>query len=268
MTITMDNQLYKVWEKDPLLPFYNINGLEKVILTCDIDWAPDFAIEYVMNLVEKYDCKITMFSTHKSELLLNAPEFVEVGLHPDFTRPNNQSGFGEKLFKLKEIYPNAVGTRSHRNFFGQNIADIAKQYDLQYDASVFLWNQPLCQVHKDYNNMLRFSYMWEDGIHLDMGLPFSWESISLSSPGLKIVNIHPILIYLNSVNEQHRRSVTSRYSDLTIASKSEIDVDVNKSYGIRDFWEELLKYINENSISTYTLSDVANYYREQDTENN
>ncbi|GAB6179350.1 hypothetical protein JCM14036_06690 [Desulfotomaculum defluvii] len=251
--------LQQIWQGDPLLPYYNLQGLTDIILTCDVDWAPDFAIECVLDLVQKYGCKITVFATHKSNVLVNAPSFVEVGLHPDFTRPHSNTWFDEKLYSLKEIYPSAKGMRSHRNFFGQNIADIAKKCGLIYDASVFLWNEPFCQAHQDYNGMFRFSYMWEDGIHLDMGLPHDWNNINLHNPGLKIINVHPILIYLNCISEEQRRIVTSKYKDLTKASRTEIDIYVNKEKGIKDLWESLLQMIKIQGINTYQLKDLVNF---------
>ena len=245
-----------VWENDPWLRYYNTQQLDTIILTCDVDWAPDFAIEEVINLTAQYGCCITMFATHKSEVLLNAPSHVEVGLHPDFTRLHNIKNFCDKINQLKEYYPNAVGTRSHRNFFGQNISDCAKRCSLKYDVSTFLWNEPFCQVHKDYNGLIKFAYIWEDGIHLDMKLPFNWDKISLKTPGMKILNVHPILMYLNSSSEDHRRSVTSRYKNLTVAPKSEIDYEVNHNLGIKNVWIDILEFIQKYQIKTYNLSEL------------
>jgi hypothetical protein len=204
--------------------------------------------------VERYGLKITIFSTHASTLLSRPPAHVEVGLHPDFTRPNTV--LADKMTQLRELYPAAVGMRSHRNFFGQNIGDLAVAAGLKYDASVFLWNEPFCQAHYDYNNMLRFSYMWEDGIHLDMGLGLAWDKVNLRSPGLKILNVHPILIYLNSSTEEHRRSVTKRYHDLQHAPQSQILPEVNKGRGIATVWEEMLRWIADNGIRSHLLSEA------------
>ncbi|MGC1310345.1 MAG: hypothetical protein WA885_24205 [Phormidesmis sp.] len=246
-----------LWKADPWLPYYNLNGLTDILLTCDIDWAPDFATQLVIDLAQQYGCKITLFATHASDLLQNPPDHVEVGLHPDFTRVTGKGDFYRKMADLKALYPNAVGTRSHRNLFGQNISDCAKQCGLQYDISTFLWNQPLCQIHQDYNNLTKLCYLWEDGIHLDMGLPFNWNSICLHTPGLKVLNVHPILMYLNSPSEDHRRSVTSQYSDLTIAKKADLDLQVNTGYGIRNVWIEVLQLIHSQGIKTHLLKEVV-----------
>ena len=244
--------------RDPYTRFYNLESLTDVFLTCDIDWAPEFAIESVMRAVEEHGFKLTAFATHRSELLLGAPSWLEVGLHPDFTRQQpNAARFEDKIGALKASYPAAVGMRSHRDFFGNNIGDMAKNCGLRYDASTFLWNQPYCLAHVDYNGMTRFSYCWEDGIHLDMGFGLEMDRVTLHTPGLKILNVHPILIYLNSSTEEHRRSVTRRYTDLTSAPYADIAAEVNRGRGIGTLWRELLQYLAVNNVRTHLLRDAV-----------
>ncbi|MDF1646691.1 MAG: hypothetical protein P1U61_06915 [Legionellaceae bacterium] len=254
---SVGNNVNDLFLNNPFREFYNLNGLTDVFLTCDVDWAPDYAVEAVLKAVEDTGHKLTMFATHQSQVLMNPPEWLEIGIHPDFTRPHSTHWFDEKLSTLKAMYPDAVGMRSHRNFFGQNIGDFAKAAGLSYDASVFLWNEPFCQAHMDYNGITRFSYMWEDGIHLDMKLNLDFSKIHLASPGLKILNVHPILIYLNAASEDHRRSVTNRYKDLTIAPYEEIIKEVNQNArGIGSLWRDLLEYLAENGIRTHCLRDA------------
>ncbi len=245
------------FNSDPLAPYYNLNGLTDVVLTCDIDWAPEYAIADVLELVESYGYKISFFATHKSELLLEQSESFEVGIHPDFTRQKSNYSFEDKIVRLLEIYPDSLGTRSHRNFFGQNISDMAKAAGLKYEASVFLWNESFCKTHIDYNSMVRFSYMWEDGIHLDTNTPREVSTINLNTPGMKILNIHPILIYLNAETDDQRREVTKRYSDLTKAPYNELKQFVNKGYGIKSFYTEILDYLKSQNVQTHLLKDLA-----------
>lgn len=245
------------FSNDVLNQFYNLNGLDSVILTCDVDWAPDYAVKSVINLINKYGFKINIFATHKSDVLLQEHGNVNVGLHPDFTRPSQKDWFDKKISDLKSIYANSKGMRSHRNFFGQNIADLAHKAGLKYDVSSFLWNQSFCQAHIDYNGMVRFSYFWEDGIHLDLGKPFEISTINLETPGLKILNIHPILFYLNSATEEHRRGVTSRYTNLSVAPEDEIDKDINRKYGIQNFYKEILNYLKTKNVTTYFLEELT-----------
>lgn len=242
---------------DPLARYYNLDGLTDVCLTCDVDWAPEYAIEAVLQAVEAHGHKFTIFSTHDSAVLQRAPSWLEVGLHPDFTRKPPSPWFDERMAGLKAIYPEAVGMRSHRNFFGNNIADLAKANGLIYDASVFAWNEPICLAHRDYQGLVRMAYSWEDGIHLDFNLPRDLSATTIMTPGLKILNVHPILIYLNSQTEDHRRGVTRRYQDLVNAPKAEIDAERNTGEGIANLWHAMLGWLAENNIRTHCLRDVA-----------
>ena len=248
---------------DPLAKFYNLGGLTDVFLTADVDWAPEYAIEEVLRTVESFGMKLTMFATGPSVLLTSPPKWLEVGIHPDFTRKAGP-WLDERLAALKALYPGAIGTRSHRNFFGQNIADLAHACGLKYDASSVLFNQILAQAHVDYNGMTRFSYVWEDGLHLDMGLGLDLSRTTIEWPGLKILNVHPMLIYLNSPSDNHRRAVTRRYQNLVDAPKTEIDAERNTGRGIGDVWREMLADFSTRTIRTHCLRDVLpNSYHEK-----
>jgi hypothetical protein len=253
------SNLGEIWQDDPLSDFYNIDRLSDVILTADVDWAPDFAVEKVIDLVAQYGHKITIFATHQSDLLRQVPDLVEVGLHPDFTMRHNKLPFDELMLRMKGWYPDAVGMRSHCDFFGNNIANLAVANGLIYDVSVFEWNTPLCQGHIDYNRMVRFPYFWEDGIHMDMNFPLMWEYIRLATPGLKIMNVHPILIYLNCETDDDRREVVRHYKDLTRVRRSDIDPYIRRQRGIRDLWVELLENLTATGVRTHLLGDVARH---------
>lgn len=248
--------LRDVFLNDRFAKYYNLTNLENVFLTTDVDWAPDFAIEDVLGLVQSFNFKITVFTTHYSQVLKSTTH-TEIGLHPDYTRPSKEDPFRSKLMPLKEYYPDAVGVRSHRNLFGQNISDISSEAGLIYDASTFLWKQPFCQIHVDYNNLIRFSYMWEDGIHADTNQPWEIDSIGLHTPGLKILNVHPILIYLNCPDDNYRREVTKSYSDLTKASYNDLKKQIYPGYGFRSFYKDILSYLANKNLSTHLLKEAA-----------
>lgn len=251
--------LQKLFCNDPFALFYNLEKLSAVALTADIDWAPDYAIESVFDLISQFNFNLTVFATHDSELLRNSPPpFLEVGLHPDNTRPHPEFKYLHKIADLKDIYTNAVGLRCHRNFFGQNISDLAKKSGLIYDISTFLWRQPLCQIHKDYNELIKFCYMWEDGIHADTQQPWEINAIGLDTPGLKVLNVHPMLIYLNCPNDSYRRNITRHYQDLTKAPHATLKSQIYEGYGFQSFYRDMLLYLQEHNIKTYKLIDMVN----------
>lgn len=250
-------QLQRYFEGDPFVAFYNLDGLSTVVLTTDIDWAPDYATAELLELVAAEGFCITAFATHDSPLLRAAGDFVEVGLHPDNTRPDPNLRFARKILDLKDLYPESVGLRCHRNFFGQNISDLAKSAGITYDISTFLWQQPFAQCHLDYNGLVKMSYVWEDGIHADLGLPLEINLLKLDQPGLKILNVHPILVYLNAPDDNFRRNALRGIDDLTGVPASRLQPLVYRGYGFRDFYRDLLRHFRSRGVTAVHANSIA-----------
>lgn len=242
---------------DPFAPFYNLDGFTTFALTTDIDWAPDYCVEDVFRLIEDAGLRLTAFATHDSHVARTAPKFVEIGLHPDNTRPHPEHGLSRKIPDLLDIYPQAVGLRAHRNFFGQNIAQMAAAAGLQYDASVLHWRQPFCQAGIDQYGLVRMCYNWEDGIHADRGLPWDLAHVPIAGPGLKIFNMHPIFIYLNCPDDGYRRRVVKDYKDLTTIPRNVVDPLVHDGYGARRFLIDLLQHLKATGARSIVLSEIA-----------
>ena len=157
---------------------------------------------------------------------------------------------------MLQIYPNSLGSRSHRNIFGHSIAKVLSEFGLAYDVSNLLWNQSILGIVNDPNELKRISYFWEDGIHLEYQIPLDWSLINLNSPGIKIINVHPVLIYLNCISDQQRKNLVKNYSDLTKASKTDfLNAKYNK-YGISNLWEELLFKIKKEKVKSRFISEI------------
>jgi len=241
-------------------PFMNLNGIRDVAITCDVDWAPDFAVEVLAETVESYGFKLTCFATHDSEFLKKNARHssLEVGIHPDFTKVNVTGSYAEKIARLKEVYTGAVGSRSHRNIFGQNIALELARLGFVYDCSTVAWQMPNASSFRDQYGLNRFMYTWEDGLHLDFALPLELEAVDFQSAGIKIFNFHPALFYLNSPNDDHRRRVVREYSDLTTAPKKAFDQNRNTSVpGIQDFSCRLLKHLRLLKVSSHFMKEMS-----------
>jgi hypothetical protein len=181
---------------------------------------------------------------------------VEIGLHPDNTRPDPRYGLARKLSTLKEIYPESIGMRAHRNFFGQNIAHYAREAGLVYDVSVLNWCRPFGQVFQDQYGLYRMSYNWEDGVHADMGLDWDLKHLPIEQPGLKIFNCHPIFIYLNAPDDDYRRAIVRDYPNLQDAPEAALKSAIYPGYGAREFLLDLLRTLKSRNASAYTLSQM------------
>ena len=64
-----------------------------ILITLDIDWAPDFIIKKVDEILKEKGVKATWFVTHNSAYLNNLAKNknYELGIHPNFL-PNTTQG--------------------------------------------------------------------------------------------------------------------------------------------------------------------------------
>ena len=91
---------------------------------------------------------------------------------------------------------------------------------------------------------------------MEYQLPLDWSLINLNSPGIKIINVHPVLIYLNCISDSQRKNLVKNYTDLTKASKSDfLNAKYNK-YGISNLWEDLLFKIKKENVKSHFISEI------------
>jgi peptidoglycan/xylan/chitin deacetylase (PgdA/CDA1 family) len=191
-----------------LCKYANWERLRRVFITFDVDWAPDYMIENVLRLLDQYDAGATFFATHDSALLrkLAASERHEVGLHPNLAPGSSQGqGLDRVLQFLSPLYPNAIGCRFHVLGFSYRDLMRLRASGLRYDVSRLLYNTSHLQPawHRDLGLML-IPYCWEDGICENAGDEVSVESMVLDSPGLKVINFHPMNVYVNGPDARAR----------------------------------------------------------------
>jgi peptidoglycan/xylan/chitin deacetylase (PgdA/CDA1 family) len=191
-----------------MVEWANWEGLRTLCITFDVDFAPDYMLDEVLEVLDRYDAPATFFATHKSERLqeLAAGGRHEVGLHP-YTGPGTtQGGSLEAIVAdLRGAYPDAVGNRFH--VLHHSYRDLVRLGELgfRYDVSTLRFDTPylLPALHRDLGLVL-LTYAWEDGIAENANVPLVLAAVDVDSPGLKIFNFHPMNVFVNG--ERHRRT--------------------------------------------------------------
>jgi hypothetical protein len=223
----------------------------------DIDWAPDFVVETILTWFFENSLPLTVFTTHFSTSLqalhVKYPHLLEIGIHPNFSKGFDPSA----VASLREAHPTAIGSRSHRNISGRNVSDILKPHGILYDSSQILWKSPYLQVTPTYNGIFNIPYIWEDGYHLEMNAPLNQGELPLNTPGLKILNFHPLLLYLNCISDETRKKAVRGITDLTKVTQDYLDPFVHNNYGIWDFSKEFLLALKAEGKGFYRLGDIA-----------
>jgi len=178
---------------------------EDLIVTLDVDWAPDFVIDHVAGLLRAHGVKATWFITHDSPAVraLQQDANFELGLHPNYLPGSSQGATTEEVLKfLFAIAPGAVSVRSHAVVqSGPLLNHYVKHTPLRIDSTIFLSEMPHIRPVKHLlpdGFLWRVPFFWADDFELCKQPP-QWNFESYPAvPGLKVMMFHPIHIFLNS----------------------------------------------------------------------
>lgn len=240
----------------------------KLALTFDVDWAPDWAIEDCLNICLKHNIPCTVFVTHSSSILkdlLSDPR-IEVGIHPNFLEGSSHGSKTEEVLDFCfDLVPDATVMRTHNlvqttQLFG-TIADNYRKIEI--DCSIFLPNHTgLRPVNMYYGitsrRITRIPYFWEDD-HYAVDPDCNWDG-SFKKPetiGYKVFDFHPIHVVSNMCSlESYSR--LKKIKDVINFSRKDIESIYNHQSGCKTFFERL---ISENLTGKfYTMSELVSNY--------
>ncbi|MCX6250457.1 MAG: hypothetical protein NTX61_06875 [Bacteroidetes bacterium] len=146
--------------------------LNNYLISIDIDWAPDAAIDAMAKILIKKNIKATWFVTHNSpaiDRLKERKELFELGIHPNFL-PNSTQGKSMKeiMDYVMAIVPYATSLRTHTLVQSSILLkDIVELYPITIDSCIFLRETPNIQPHvlyfkKNGKPLIRLPFFWED----------------------------------------------------------------------------------------------------------
>lgn len=234
--------------------------IEATLITLDNEWAPDFILSFVADILSKKSIKATWFVTNDSPYLktLKKNKLFEIGIHPNFESNSTQGDdYDSILDNLKKIVPEAKSSRSHSLFQSSKILLKFKKYGIENDVSLFLPGIINSQPHYyKFANLYRFPFTWEDDDALleNDGLNIGKYNLR----GLQIFNFHPIHIYLNLNNLVLYQKLKA---DIGIINLTEENIKqyINNGEGVKTFFLRLLDLIN--SKKSYTIMDLQLLYK-------
>jgi hypothetical protein len=225
--------------------------LNDVVLTLDVDWVPDPVLAHVVDAIAAAGVRATLFATHATPVLAeHRHEAIEVALHPHFDRGDD---LDEPLRRLKAVYPNARGARSHGLSVSSHMLLRYVAHGLQYESNIFLPGHPGLQPVRRFEQLVSIPFYWSDDKHLERREPFDMDAIGLDAAGLKVLNFHPIHVYMNTVSPDHYASFKADYQDAdALVRRREPDVP-----GIGRLFERLLAELSRRGEGSLTLADVS-----------
>ncbi len=220
-------------------------------LTFDQDWAPAWATESLHDALAAAGQRGTLFVTQGCPSLgtLRAAGCMELGWHPNFL-PGSSHGatVAEVLDTMQGLVPEAVGARAHGLMRGTSILLAYRERGLRYDAADIHDGVPGLAPFESWTGMTRLPIWFEDDVHLQRGLPCRLDALDLGSPGLHIMNFHPVLLALNSADldgyDRLKAALRESGTGLTAATEDHFAPFVETERpGVRDLYEAVLGWL-------------------------
>ena len=223
------------------------------VITLDIDWAPDFVIDFVTEQLVLHQVKATWFVTHASpaiDRLRQYPELFELGVHPNFL-PGSSQGDNPTavLDHCLKLVPEATSLRTHALVQSSFLLQQILMYTpITTDVSLFLPHAPgLCPVehYRQNRKLLRIPYFWEDDFEMERPQP-CWRMRPLLEidSGLKIFDFHPIHIYLNSADMIPYETLKKQLPNLNEVTSLDVAPYIQKAtIGTQTTFLELVEHL-------------------------
>lgn len=199
----------------------------KKIISFDIDWAIDEAIEECLNIITSANIKATFFVTHNSPIIKRLSDYpgIEIGIHPNFDglinrNPETKSS-AEIIKDLKSFVPGANVIRSHGMTHSGRWLELYKENGLLFSSQYFMNGVNTIQPFSHLNGVVEApvyfaddGFIWEADRHgwNENSKRFSFKGIDNY---LCVYNFHPIHIALNTHSFDFYNSTRERHKEIS-----------------------------------------------------
>ncbi len=234
-----------------------------VCLTFDVEWAPDFMLSHVLDLLLASRAKATFFVTHGTPLLdriRQRPDLFELGIHPNFLPGSTQGERPEDVLEhLRRTVPEATSMRTHALLQSSHLLALAADFGgIEVDVSLFLPHSnflpPTYGPFPDNRGMIRLAYNWEDDIYLSRHPAIVQPDHVRLPNGPLVFDFHPPLVYLNAASLDSWESIKTNLDHLR---EPEIAPLVNRDFGVETYLKAILDLIAAGARTSYTVAELA-----------
>jgi len=223
-----------------------------IAITMDTDWAPEAVVHEAAQYIRSAGCKVTAFCTGTYDV-----DVDELAIHPNFTELEDLNA---PIEKLKALYPDAVGTRSHCLFYTERLRPLYSRHGLTYDSNAIQYQRRRIQPSLLGRDTLSLPVFFMDCFHLELAENrsdcFSTDWIDWDDTGLKIFDFHPVHILLNSHSVAHYEEAKQDYHNPERLARRARD-----GAGVRSLLHDILEQISIRRLPTYTMREINSNVR-------
>jgi len=236
-----------------------------LILTFDVDWAPDFVIDALRMRLSEARIKATFFITHASpaiDRLRRQAGLFELGVHPNFGHGSTHGQTpAEVIGHCMTLVPEARMMRTHGLVQSTNMLQmVADQSPIEIDASVY-WPGAygeVCDYPLATRTLKRVIYGWEDDFEMYRPHP-QWSADRFVRRGsAMIVAMHPIHVFLNAPTMTPYFELRRRCPNLLKAGPDDV-MGLVMAGGAGDFLESCISVLGSGGgqwLSAYVAQSV------------
>lgn len=237
-----------------------------VCFTLDIDWASEEFIAEAIEVFENAALPCTLFATHDSPLIRSLDRRrYEIGLHPNFNPILNATQSGphtrtaEHIVKdLRQIYPEAVGIRSHSLTQNGYLLNLFVEQGFQFDSNEYRPYDPATVPYKLWNGLIRVPFNWTDDVHWLYGFTFTDARIDLARFPCALFNFHPAHLFLNTSNAAAAAAAKPYMHD----PKRYREFRNRTEPGVKDMLLRLIELAKLNGCEVLQMGSLASRYRD------
>ena len=236
----------------------------QVAITIDVEWAHPTVLADVLTLLDERGLQATFFCTHAD---ISVPGH-ERAVHPNFRRHGNtllervsmadQTAWTDQQFyrfvlsSTKSFCPEATGVRSHSLFYDSQLLPLYQDAGLRYDSSYFLpFMKNAAPVYKGCGIFSLPTYYMDYWDLTEKASGFRVEGLGLPEDGLKILDFHPNLVFINAANKSDYLDSKKYYHEPEQLLKLR-----HKGRGARSLFLDLLDYLAKGQFLVTTLNAV------------
>lgn len=234
--------------------------MDDILMTLDVDWAPDFIIQDIARLLRSSGVRSTWFATHESPAIreLEADPLFEIGIHP---ASYTTEGMKESMREMKRLFPQAISLRTHGLFHSSVLRHTETvEHGIRIDSSTYLREMPNISpfyTYYDSKPLLNVPFLWtEDGEMYAPEASFHAERI-VAIPGLKVLDYHPVHIWLNSRTMERYNGLKAKLGPPTKWTEKDLTGSwlEEGARGAGDHFKEILEICRQRG--SMTLKELA-----------